>query len=170
MTKQMCLFTAPLHGYLHLCCWSMNLLHCSNCKSSALLRGTSTSSPESTAHLLSSFRLFLSGTTFQPQPACFSNLQAATAAIDLAKFTELNKRLTPLVVNGKWGHSWKLYETVGDKAQYLCPFLLFDLSHLILAFFYVLFSFLLPILKSYFYICMLYILSFYLFFMFFSLT
>lgn len=51
----------------------------------------------------------LCGTTFQSQPACFSNLQAATAAIDLAKFTELNKRLTPFAVNGKRGHSQKLY-------------------------------------------------------------
>ena len=32
--------------------------------------------------------------------ACPSNLQAATADIDLAKFTELNKRWTPHVVNG----------------------------------------------------------------------
>lgn len=46
----------------------------------------------------------LSGTTFQSQPACFSNLQAATADIDSAKFTELNKRLTVLLVNGKQGH------------------------------------------------------------------
>lgn len=37
-----------------------------------------------------------------PVPASpLFNLQAATAAIDLAKFTELNKRLTPHVVNGK---------------------------------------------------------------------
>lgn len=42
----------------------------------------------------------LCGTTFQSQPACFSNLQAATGAIDFSKFTELNKRLPPCVVNG----------------------------------------------------------------------
>lgn len=42
----------------------------------------------------------LCGTTFQSQPACFPNLQAATGAIDFSKFTELNKRLTPCVVNG----------------------------------------------------------------------
>lgn len=74
-----------------------------------------------------------------PVPASpLFNLQAATAAIDLAKFTELNKRLTPRVVNGKWGHSRKLSETAWDKTQCFC---LLDFSHSFSAYFHVLCSF-----------------------------
>lgn len=117
MTEQMCLFTAPL------CCYfkqlhatsallvteqaSLQLVHVK-----CLAQGHLNSSPALLIYFPQS-DFFLCGTTLQSQPACFSNLQAVTGAIDLPKFTELNKRLTPLVVIGKQGYFWKLCKTVG---------------------------------------------------------
>lgn len=84
-----------------------------------------------------------------PVPASpLFNLQAATAAIDLAKFTELNKRLTPRVANGKRGHSRKLSENAGDKTQCFCPFIFLCLIPLTLFQLIFMFYVLSPFIKS----------------------
>lgn len=132
----MCLFTAPLHC-IYMYSHPRAVGHWTSFTAAAASLVLCSVAPQQQLWKHCSFtfltQTFLSGTAFQShtQSVCCFNLQAATA-IDLTKFTELHKRLTPLVVNGKRGHSYKLCETVRDKTLCFFPFIFYGLICLFL--------------------------------------